>query len=86
MGLPAPLKASALSLKWICIDRRRHDALETADAEGTNISALLRKLVDQYREAQQNARLEMAVRELKADYETNQELLVFTALDGEDFE
>ena len=56
-------------------------------AEQTNLSfsALVREIFAEYQKKMIEKELEEAARSLYDEYETNEELVAFTALDGEDF-
>ena len=70
----------------IILNNPQKEFLEkTAKEEGVSLSALIRKIVEQYRKAQMEDRLREAARALYSEYESNKELTTFTALDGEEF-
>ena len=56
-----------------------------AKQEQQNFSELIRKMLDEQIEQHRKAQLASAACALLADYETDEELTAFTALDGEDF-
>jgi metal-responsive CopG/Arc/MetJ family transcriptional regulator len=56
-----------------------------AKQEKQNFSELVRNMLDDQIEQHQKAQLATAARALLADYEKDEELTAFTALDGEDF-
>jgi predicted DNA-binding ribbon-helix-helix protein len=56
-----------------------------ADQENRSFSELVRKMLDQQIEQRQKSKLAAAAKALLEDYTTDEELLAFTALDGEDF-
>ncbi|MBT3240328.1 MAG: hypothetical protein HON98_10060 [Chloroflexi bacterium] len=58
---------------------------QQADLENTSVSAIIREIIDQYAKEIQEKRLEKAVELLYSEYESNEELTAFSALDGEDF-
>lgn len=58
---------------------------EAAANEGVSVSALIRKIVDTYKRDMVERQLESAAKSLYKDYEIDEELTVFTALDEEDF-
>ena len=57
----------------------------TAEKEGLSLSALVRKIVDQHQQAVKERELLVAARSLYAEYETDPEATIFTALDGDEF-
>ena len=56
-----------------------------ANNEGISVSALMRTIVDQYRRTVINSQLAKAAEDLYPEYLSDDELTVFTSLDGEDF-
>jgi len=56
-----------------------------AEQEGTSFSALVREMLDEQIAKHQKSKLAEAAQALLNDYTTDEELLAFTALDGEDF-
>ena len=56
-----------------------------AKREQQSFSELVRKMLDAQIEQHRKAQLASAARALLADYETDEELTAFTAIDGEDF-
>ena len=56
-----------------------------ADSEGISLSALIREIVRQYQKDLEEQQLLKAAKSLLSEYEGNEELRAFTALDGEDF-
>ena len=56
-----------------------------ADQEDRSFSELVREMLDDQIEKHQKSRLADAAQALLVDYSTDEELLAFTALDGEDF-
>ena len=56
-----------------------------AQQENLSFSALVREIFAEYQKKMIEKELEEAARSLYAEYETNEELLAFTALDGDDF-
>lgn len=56
-----------------------------AEQEGRSFSDLVRQMLDVQIERHQKAKLAAAARVLLSDYARDEELLAFTALDGEDF-
>jgi nitrate/nitrite-specific signal transduction histidine kinase len=70
----------------ILLTAHQKDFLDnTANIEGKSVSALIRELVETYRQTLKDKQLNEAVEELYSEYETNKELTAFTSLDGEDF-
>jgi len=55
-----------------------------ADQEERSFSELVREMLDDQIEKHQKSRLAAAAQSLLIDYTTDEELLAFTALDGED--
>lgn len=58
---------------------------QIAKQEKQNFSELVRNMLDKQIEQHQKAQLANAARALLADYERDEELTAFSALDGEDF-
>jgi AmiR/NasT family two-component response regulator len=56
-----------------------------ASSEGISLSALMREIVRQYQKSLEEQQLLKAAKSLLSEYEDNEELRAFTALDGEDF-
>jgi metal-responsive CopG/Arc/MetJ family transcriptional regulator len=56
-----------------------------AKQEKQNFSELVRNMLEEQIEQHQKAQLAKAARALLADYEKDEELTAFTALDGDDF-
>jgi predicted DNA-binding ribbon-helix-helix protein len=56
-----------------------------AKQENTSFSALVRKMLDEQIKEHQNSKIKSAAQALLMDYKTDEELLAFTSLDGEDF-
>lgn len=56
----------------------------SAKRENLSVSAFIRKLVDEHRQRHKELELEAAARELFAEYQSNEELTAFTALDGDE--
>lgn len=56
-----------------------------AKQENTSFSALVRKMLDEQIKAHQKSKLKSAAQALLMDYKTDEDLLAFTGLDGEDF-
>lgn len=56
----------------------------SAKRENLSVSAFIRKLVDEHRQRHIEQELEAAARELLAEYQSNDELTAFTALDGDE--
>jgi predicted DNA-binding ribbon-helix-helix protein len=59
--------------------------MKIADQEERSFSELVRKMLDEQIEKYQKSKLASAAQALLVDYTTDEELLAFTALDGEDF-
>ena len=67
----------------LLLDESQKDYLEwTANNQGISLSALIRKIVDQYQHAETNAQLARAAEELYPEYLSDDELTVFTSMDG----
>ena len=58
---------------------------EIAERENKSFSELVREMLDEQIEKHQKSKLAAAAQALLIDYTTDEELLAFTALDGEDF-
>ena len=56
-----------------------------AEREERTFSELVREMLDEQIEKHQKSKLAAAAQALLIDYTTDEELLAFTALDGEDF-
>lgn len=56
-----------------------------ADQEDRSFSELVREMLEEQIAEHQKSRLTAAAQALLIDYTTDEELLAFTALDGEDF-
>ncbi len=56
-----------------------------AQRENLSFSALVREIFAEYQKKMIEKELEEAARFLYDEYETNEELVAFTALDGDDF-
>lgn len=70
----------------IVLKQGQKDYLDQESAnEGLSLSALLRRIVEEHRTRQMEQQLEMAASALASEYESNQELTSFAALDAEDF-
>ncbi|HAF47979.1 MAG TPA: hypothetical protein DCL08_01905 [Anaerolineaceae bacterium] len=59
--------------------------MKIADQEKRSFSELVREMLDEQIEQRQKSKLTAAAQALLIDYTTDEELLAFTALDGEDF-
>ena len=58
---------------------------EIAEKENRSFSELVREMLNKQIEHHKKLKLAAAAQALLADYEADEELLAFTALDGEDF-
>lgn len=68
------------------IPESQKEFLDTvAESEGLSFSALVREIFAEYQQSLAEQELEEAARSLYGEYETNEELVAFTALDGDDF-
>lgn len=56
-----------------------------AKSEGLSFSALVREIFAEYQQQLAERKLAEAALALYDEYETNQELVAFTAIDGDDF-
>lgn len=56
-----------------------------ANQDGRSFSDLVREMLDEQIDKHQKSKLAAAAKALLNDYTTDEELLAFTALDGEDF-
>jgi len=56
-----------------------------AERENLSFSELVREMLDDQIDKYQKSTLAAAARALASDYKTDEELVAFTALDGEDF-
>ncbi len=56
-----------------------------AETKGLSISALVRQIVEEYKANKFERKLEEAAKALSSEYESNEDLTAFTALDSEDF-
>lgn len=59
--------------------------MRIAEQEDRSFSELVREMLDEQIEKHQKSMLAAAAQSLLIDYATDEELLAFTALDGEDF-
>jgi len=66
-------------------DEQKRILNNIAEQEGTSFSALVREMLDEQIAKHQKSKLAEAAQALLNDYTTDEELLAFTALDGEDF-
>jgi predicted CopG family antitoxin len=70
----------------ILLDPEQHRLLsEIAKKEKRSFSDIMRELIDQHLKEHHQQILQAAAQVLQADYQQDDELTVFTALDGEDF-
>ncbi len=58
---------------------------EIAQSEGVSFSALVRDIFAEYQREKEEQELADAAQALYDEYNTNEELIAFTALDGDDF-
>lgn len=56
-----------------------------AKQENISFSALVREMLDDQIKKRQKSKLQSAAQALLLDYQTDEDLLAFTVLDGEDF-
>jgi len=66
-------------------DEQKRILNNIAEQERTSFSALVREMLDEQIAKHQKSKLAAAAQALLNDYTTDEELLAFTALDGEDF-
>lgn len=66
-------------------EEQREYLVELAREQKSSMSEIIRKLIDEKRRINLSNRLRAAAQSLAEDYQTNDELTSFTALDGEDF-
>lgn len=70
----------------ILLEPEQHKILtEIARQEKRSLSDVIREMVDKQVAERQRMRLAAAAQALLADYQTDSELTVFQALDGDDF-
>ncbi|MEN8241298.1 MAG: ribbon-helix-helix protein, CopG family [Chloroflexota bacterium] len=69
----------------LILDQSQKEFLDwTAEDEGISVSALIRRIVDQYQRAVVNSQLAKAAEDLYPEYLSNDELTAFRSVDGED--
>jgi len=66
-------------------DEQKRILNNIAEQERTSFSALVREMLDEQIAKHQKSKWAAAAQALLNDYTTDEELLAFTALDGEDF-
>ena len=66
-------------------DEQKQILKRIAKQENTSFSALVRKMLDEQIKEHQKSQLRSAAQALLMDYKTDEDLLAFTGLDGEDF-
>jgi hypothetical protein len=70
----------------IILEKSQHDALvELSRRQRRSVSEIVREMIADSLKRKQRSQLELAARELQADYQANTELTALTALDGEPF-
>lgn len=70
----------------ILLEPEQHEILkEMAQIEKRSVSEIVREMLGKQIKEQQRRRLYLAARELLADYQVDQDLTAFTALDGGEF-
>ena len=70
----------------ILLEPEQHEILkEMAQNEKRSVSEIVREMLSHQIKEHHRQRLSLAARELLADYQVDQDLTAFTALDGEDF-
>jgi len=65
--------------------KQKQTLMKIADQEEISFSELVRKMLDDQIEKHKRSKLADAAQALLDDYTTDEEMLTFTALDGEDF-
>jgi predicted DNA-binding ribbon-helix-helix protein len=66
-------------------DEQKRILNRIAKQENSSFSALIREMLDEQIKEHQNSQLKSAAQALLMDYKTDEDLLAFTSLDGEDF-
>ena len=79
------LKDKAQRVQIVLSEPQKEFLDATARAEGLSLSALVRQIVDEYKARQLDVELRNAANSLYAEYESDEELTTFNALDSEDF-
>ncbi len=70
----------------ILLEPEQHEILkEMAQNENRSVSEIVREMLDKQIKEQLRQQLSLAARELLGDYQVDQDLTAFTALDGENF-
>jgi predicted DNA-binding ribbon-helix-helix protein len=67
-------------------DEQKRILNRIAKQENTSSSALVREMLDEQIKEHQNSQLRSAAQALLMDYKTDEDLLSFASLDGEDFQ
>ncbi len=80
------LSKNNLKRVQLLIPENQKDFLDSvAQKEGLSFSALIRTIFAEYQQNMLEQDLAKVARSLYDEYETNQELVAFTAIDGDDF-
>lgn len=80
------LSKNSLKRVQLLIPENQKDFLDSvAQKEGLSFSALIRTIFAEYQQNMLEQDLAKVARSLYDEYETNQELVAFTAIDGDDF-
>ena len=66
-------------------DEQKQILNRIAKQEKTTFSALVREMLDEQIKKHQKSKLTAAAQAMLMDYKTDEDLLAFTVLDGEDF-
>ena len=80
------LKEGKLKRIQFLIPKNQKEFLDAiAQSEGVSFSALVRDIFAEYQRKKIEQELEKAALSLYDEYKTNEELVAFTAIDGDDF-
>ena len=66
-------------------NEQKRTLMKMAKQENISFSALVREMIDDQIKERQKSNLQSAAQALLLDYQTDEDLLAFTVLDGEDF-
>ncbi|WP_321322800.1 hypothetical protein [uncultured Parasphingorhabdus sp.] len=67
-------------------DDKKQILKRIAKQDNKSLSALVREMLDEQIKEHQNSQLKYAAQALLMDYKTDEDLLSFASLDGEDFQ
>ena len=67
-------------------DEQKRILNRIAKQDNKSLSALVREMLDEQIKEHQNSQLKYAAQALLMDYKTDEDLLAFVSLDGEDFQ